>query len=108
MEELLRIIQQDQELWELVEQLKHQDQEPMEFFENVANMFAIEFEELHRTDLKDKLSALRDQSTGNDCPGQDSIYQTDIKFDEDLVAKEIEEQGKATTKDGQQCLRMTV
>ncbi len=58
--------------------------------------------------LKDKLSALRDQSTGNDCPGQDSIYQTDIKFDEDLVAQEIEEQGKATTKDGQQCLRMTV
>ena len=58
MEELLRIIQQDPELWELVEQLKHQDQEPMEFFENVANMFAIEFEELHRTDLKDKLSAL--------------------------------------------------
>ena len=45
MEELLRIIQQDPELWELVEQLKHQDQEPMEFFENVANMFAIEFEE---------------------------------------------------------------
>ena len=58
MEELLRIIQQDPELWELVEQLKHQDQEPMEFFENVANMFAIEFEELHRTDLRDKLSAL--------------------------------------------------
>ena len=58
MEELMQIIQQDPELWELVEQLKHQDQEPMEFFENVANMFAIEFEELHRTDLKDKLSAL--------------------------------------------------
>ena len=38
MEELLRIIQQDPELWELVEQLKHQDQEPMEFFENVANI----------------------------------------------------------------------
>ena len=54
MEELLKIIQQDPELWELVEQLKHQDQEPMEFFENVANMFAVEFEELHRTDLKDK------------------------------------------------------
>ena len=52
MEELLRIIQQDPELWELVEQLKHQDQEPMEFFENVANMFAIEFEELHRTEFK--------------------------------------------------------
>ena len=58
MEELLRIIQQDPELWELVEQLKHQDQEPMEFFENVANMFAVEFEELHRTDLSDKLNAL--------------------------------------------------
>ncbi|BCV00797.1 MAG: hypothetical protein CM15mV37_0410 [uncultured marine virus] len=58
MEELLRIIQQDPELWELVEQLKHQDQEPMEFFTNVANMFAVEFEELHRTDLRDKLSAL--------------------------------------------------
>ena len=58
MEELLKIIQQDPELWELVEQLKHQDQEPIEFFENVANMFAVEFEELHRTDLKDKLAGL--------------------------------------------------
>ena len=58
MEELLKIIQQDPELWELVEQLKHQDEDTMEFFENVANMFAVEFEELHRTDLRDKLSAL--------------------------------------------------
>ena len=58
MEELLKIIQQDPELWELVEQLKHQDEDPMEFFTNVANMFAVEFEELHRTDLRDKLSAL--------------------------------------------------
>ena len=41
----------------MVEQLKHQDEDPMEFFTNVANMFAVEFEELHRTDL-DKLSAL--------------------------------------------------
>ena len=28
MEELMQIIQQDPELWELVEQLKHQEQEP--------------------------------------------------------------------------------
>ena len=41
MEELIRIVQNDPELWELVEQLKHQDQEHMEFFENVANMFAV-------------------------------------------------------------------
>ena len=58
MEELLKIIQQDPELWEMVEQLKHQDEDPMEFFTNVANMFAVEFEELHRTDLRDKLSGL--------------------------------------------------
>ena len=52
MEELIKIIQQDPELWEIVENLKHPDQEPMEFFESVANMFALEFEELHRTDLE--------------------------------------------------------
>ena len=48
MEELIRIIQQDPELWEIVENLKHPD----------ANMFALEFEELHRTDLRDKLAGL--------------------------------------------------
>ena len=58
MEELLKMIQQDPELWEIVENAKHPDQEPMEFFESVGAMLAIEFEELHRTDLKDKLSAL--------------------------------------------------
>ena len=58
MEELLKIIQQDPELWEMVEQLKHQDEDPMEFFTNVANMFAVEFEELHRTDLRETLSVL--------------------------------------------------
>ena len=36
MEELLKINQQDPELWEMVEQLKHQDEAPMEFFTNVA------------------------------------------------------------------------
>ena len=43
---------------EIVEQLKHQDEEPADFFLNVANMLSVEFEELHRTDLSDKLSAL--------------------------------------------------
>ena len=58
MEELLKMIQQDLELWEIVENAKHPDQEPMEFFESVGAMLAIEFEELHRTDLKDKLAGL--------------------------------------------------
>ena len=58
MEELLQLIQTDPQLWEIVEQLKHQDEEPMDFFLNVANMLAVEFEEMHKTDLRDKLSAL--------------------------------------------------
>ena len=58
MEELLKLIQSDPKLWEIVEQLKHQDEAPADFFLNVANMLSVEFEELHRTDLSDKLSAL--------------------------------------------------
>ena len=58
MEELLKMIQQDPELWEIVDNAKHPDQEPMEFFESVGAMLAIEFEELHRTDLRDKLAGL--------------------------------------------------
>ena len=58
MEELLKLIQSDEQLWEIVEQLKGQDEEPMDFFFNVANMLSIEFEELHKTDLEDKLVAL--------------------------------------------------
>ena len=58
MEELLKMIQNDQELWEIVENAKLPDQEPMEFFESVGAMLAIEFEELHRTDLRDKLAGL--------------------------------------------------
>ena len=57
-EELLAMIQRDPELWELMEQLKHQDEEPSDFILNVAGMLAIEFEDLHRTDLNDKLDAL--------------------------------------------------
>ncbi len=58
MEELLKMIQQDPELWDIVENTKHPDQQEQEFFESVANMLALEFEELHRTDLKDKLAGL--------------------------------------------------
>ena len=58
MEELLKMIQQDPELWEIVENAKHPDQEPMEFFESVSAMLSLEFEELHRTDLRDKLAGL--------------------------------------------------
>ena len=57
-EELLAMIQRDPELWNLMEQLKHQDEEPTDFILNVAQMLAIEFEDLHRTDLNDKLDAL--------------------------------------------------
>jgi len=57
-EELLQMIQRDPELWDLVEQLKHQDEEPSDFILNVAQMLAIEFEDLHRTDLNEKLDAL--------------------------------------------------
>lgn len=58
MEELLRLIQSDPELWEIVEQLKHQDEDLDDFILSVAQMLSVEFEEMHRTDLSDKLSAL--------------------------------------------------
>ena len=52
------MIQRDPELWEIVEQLKHQDDDLGDFILNVSQMLSIEFEELHLTDLSDKLSAL--------------------------------------------------
>ncbi len=58
MEELLRLIQSDPELWDIVEQLKHQDEDLADFLISVAQMLSVEFEEMHRTDLSDKLSAL--------------------------------------------------
>lgn len=58
MEELLMMIQRDAELYEIVEQLKHQDESVQDFILSVAQMLSIEFEELHRTDLSDKLAAL--------------------------------------------------
>lgn len=58
MEELLMLIQRDPELYEIVEQLKHNDESFSDFILSVAQMISVEFEELHRTDLSDKLSAL--------------------------------------------------
>lgn len=58
MEELLMLIQRDPQLYEIVEQLKHHDEDPSDFVLSVAQMLSIEFEELHRTDLSDKLAAL--------------------------------------------------
>jgi hypothetical protein len=57
-EELITLIQKDPQLWEILEQLKHQDEAPEDFILSVAQMLSIEFEELHRTDLSDKLAAL--------------------------------------------------
>jgi len=57
-EELLSLIQGDPQLWEILEQLKHQDESPEDFILSVAQMLSIEFDELHRTDLSDKLAAL--------------------------------------------------
>ena len=42
----------------MVENLKHQDEDLSDFILSVAHMLSVEFEELHRTDLSDKLSAL--------------------------------------------------
>lgn len=58
MEELIFLIQQDPELWEIVEKMKHQDESVEDFFLNIAQMLSVEFDELHRTDLIDKMSAL--------------------------------------------------
>jgi hypothetical protein len=58
MEELIQLIQQDSELWEIVEQLKHSDEGLDDFILSVAQMLSVEFDILHRSDLIDKLSAL--------------------------------------------------
>jgi hypothetical protein len=58
LEELIFLIQSDPELWEVVENLKHQDEDLSDFILSVSHMLSVELEELHRTDLSDKLSAL--------------------------------------------------
>jgi hypothetical protein len=57
-EDLIMLIQQDPELWEIVEQLKHPDEDLSDFILSVAQMLSVEFEILHRGDLSEKLSAL--------------------------------------------------
>jgi len=52
------LIQKDPQLYEIMDQLKHQDEDASDFILSVAQMLSIEFEELHRTDLSDKLAAL--------------------------------------------------
>ena len=58
MEELIRLIQQDPEIWEIVENLKHPDEQLDDFILSVAQMLSVEFEILHQGDLSEKLSAL--------------------------------------------------
>lgn len=58
MEDLIQLIQSDQELWNIVEQLKHPDEEIDDFILSVASMLSIEFDELHKSDLSEKLAAL--------------------------------------------------
>ena len=58
MEELMMMIQQDPELWELIEKIKDQDATLESFLDDVAEMFAIEFRVLDTSDLDDKLDQL--------------------------------------------------
>ena len=58
MDDLLDIIQRDPELWEIVERLKNADEDLEDFLLSIAHMFSIEFQELHKTDLSDKLASL--------------------------------------------------
>ena len=58
MNELILMIQNDPELWDLIERLKNQDEELDEFIIGIAQMFAIEFRELDRSDLDEKLDSL--------------------------------------------------
>ncbi len=57
MNELILMIQSDPELYDLIERLKNQDEDLEDFLLGLAHMFAIEFEELHRSDLNDKLES---------------------------------------------------
>lgn len=58
MEELILMIQNDQLLWNIVEHMKHQDEDLEDFLLSVANMLSVEFDQLHKSDLSEKLSAL--------------------------------------------------
>ena len=57
MNDLIQMIQSDPELWELIERLKNQDEELEDFLLGLAQMFAVEFREVERSDLNDKLES---------------------------------------------------
>lgn len=58
MDDLIITIQQDPELWEIIERLKNPDEDLEDFLLSLAHMLSIEFQELHKTDLSDKLASL--------------------------------------------------
>ena len=58
MDDLISVIQQDPELWDIVEHLKSPDEDLEDFLLSLAHMLSIEFQELHKTDLSDKLASL--------------------------------------------------
>ena len=58
MEELMMMIQQDPELWEIIEKIKDEDADLEFFLDDVAEMFAIEFRVMDTSDLDDKLDQL--------------------------------------------------
>ena len=58
MEELMNMIQQDPELWDLIEKIKDEDASLEFFLDDLAEMFAIEFRIMDTSDLDDKLDQL--------------------------------------------------
>ena len=54
----MMMIQQDPELWDLIEKIKDQDATLESFLDDVADMFAVEFRVLDTSDLDDKLDQL--------------------------------------------------
>jgi len=57
-DDLISTIQRDDELWDIIEKLKNPDEDLEDFLLSLAHMFSIEFQELHKTDLSDKLASL--------------------------------------------------
>jgi hypothetical protein len=58
LDDLIDTIQRDPDLWEIVEKLKNPDEDLEDFLFSLAHMLSIEFQELHKTDLSDKLASL--------------------------------------------------
>ena len=54
----MMMIQQDPELWEIIEKIKDEDADLEFFLDDVAEMFAIEFRVMDTSDLDDKLDQL--------------------------------------------------